>query len=67
MPRLFLFTGGDRYTPLGSSADRDTWLSHVYNNDMCVTQLNAMTRPGIPPSRKVLCTDCQPAPAPNPA
>jgi methyltransferase of ATP-grasp peptide maturase system len=40
MPHLFLFTGGNRYTPLGSSTDRAQWLSHVYSNDMCVTQLN---------------------------
>lgn len=40
MPRLFLFAGGDRYTPMSSSTDRDQWLSRVYRNDMCVTQLN---------------------------
>jgi protein-L-isoaspartate(D-aspartate) O-methyltransferase len=43
MPRVFVFTGGDRYIPLGSRTDHDKWLRHVYHNDICVTQLNGDT------------------------
>lgn len=40
VPRVFVFAGGDSYTPLSGDTDRDAWLRQVYGGGMCTTQLD---------------------------
>jgi protein-L-isoaspartate(D-aspartate) O-methyltransferase len=40
MPRLFISADDSSYVPLDGHDDREGWLANVYQNDMCVTQLD---------------------------